>query len=57
MARTVIDLDDELLASGAKELGTRDREDTIENPRAAFCWVPVHDGAYARAWEVQCGPD
>jgi predicted nucleic acid-binding protein len=30
-----------------------DREDTIENLRAAFCWVPVHDGAYARAWEVQ----
>jgi predicted nucleic acid-binding protein len=31
----------------------RDREDTIENLRAAFCWVPVHEGAYARAWEVQ----
>jgi predicted nucleic acid-binding protein len=21
--------------------------------RAAFGWVPVHEGAYARAWEVQ----
>jgi hypothetical protein len=21
--------------------------------RAAFCWVPVHDRAFARAWEVQ----
>jgi predicted nucleic acid-binding protein len=31
----------------------QDRADTIENVRAAFCWVPVHDGAYARAWEVQ----
>ena len=31
----------------------RDREDTIENLRAAFCSVPVHDGAYARAGEVQ----
>ena len=31
----------------------RDREDTFANLRAAFGWVPVHDGAYARAWEVQ----
>ncbi len=31
----------------------QDRADTIENLRAAFCWVPVHDGAYARAWAVQ----
>jgi predicted nucleic acid-binding protein len=31
----------------------KDREDTIGDLRAAFGWVPVHDGAYARAWEVQ----
>ena len=30
-----------------------DREETFASLRAAFCWVPVHDGAYARAWEVQ----
>jgi predicted nucleic acid-binding protein len=31
----------------------RDRENTYASLRAAFGWVPVHDGAYARAWEVQ----
>jgi predicted nucleic acid-binding protein len=31
----------------------KDREETIGDLRAAFGWVPVHDGAYARAWEVQ----
>jgi predicted nucleic acid-binding protein len=31
----------------------KDREDTHPSLRAAFGWVPVHDGAYARAWEVQ----
>lgn len=31
----------------------KDREETVGNMRAAFSWVPVHDGAYARAWEVQ----
>ena len=31
----------------------KDREDTIGDLRVAFGWVPVHDGAYARAWEVQ----
>ena len=31
----------------------KDREDTFARLRAAFGWVPVHDGAYARAWEVQ----
>jgi len=31
----------------------KDREAAIENMREAFGWVPVHDGAYARAWEVQ----
>jgi predicted nucleic acid-binding protein len=31
----------------------KDREATIGDLRAAFGWVPVHDGAYARAWEVQ----
>lgn len=29
MARTVIDLDDELVASVAKELGTRTKKDTV----------------------------
>jgi Arc/MetJ family transcription regulator len=113
VAKTVIDLDDELVASVARELGTstkkdtvnaalrevlanrrrlarlmrpgaesfgwdravaagliavcpiteleffysarsaRDREDTVASLRAAFGWVPVHDGAYARSWEVQ----
>jgi predicted nucleic acid-binding protein len=31
----------------------KDREAAIEDMRAAFGWVPVHDRAYARAWEVQ----
>jgi predicted nucleic acid-binding protein len=31
----------------------KDREETVGYLRAAFSWVPVHDGAYARAWEVQ----
>jgi len=31
----------------------KDREDMIGDLRSAFSWVPVHDGAYARAWEVQ----
>jgi predicted nucleic acid-binding protein len=31
----------------------RDRKAAIEDLRCAFGWVPVHDGAYARAWEVQ----
>lgn len=31
----------------------KDREQTIEDLRGAFCWVPVHDRAHARAWEVQ----
>lgn len=31
----------------------KDREDLIGDLRSAFGWVPVHDRAYARAWEVQ----
>ncbi len=31
----------------------RDREQAIGDLREAFGWVPVHDRAYARAWEVQ----
>src|ERR1700747_2662445 len=31
----------------------KDREQAIEDMRTAFGWVPVHDCAYARAWEVQ----
>jgi hypothetical protein len=30
-----------------------DREGGIADLRALFGWVPVHDRAYARAWEVQ----
>jgi predicted nucleic acid-binding protein len=30
-----------------------DRANGIEDLRAAFNWVPVHDRAFARAWEVQ----
>ncbi len=30
-----------------------DRASSIEDMRAAFSWVPVHDRAFARAWEVQ----
>lgn len=30
-----------------------DRAGAIENMRAAFGWVPVHDRAFSRAWEVQ----
>jgi predicted nucleic acid-binding protein len=33
----------------------KDREDTIENLRAAFGWVPVHDGAYARDFATIAG--
>jgi predicted nucleic acid-binding protein len=31
----------------------KDREATLGDMREAFGWVPVHDRAYARAWEVQ----
>jgi predicted nucleic acid-binding protein len=31
----------------------KDREETVGDMREAFGWVPVHDRAYARAWEVQ----
>jgi predicted nucleic acid-binding protein len=31
----------------------KDREQAIGELREAFGWVPVHDRAYARAWEVQ----
>jgi hypothetical protein len=31
----------------------KDREETVGALREAFGWVPVHDRAYARAWEVQ----
>ena len=31
----------------------KDREETIRDLREAFGWVPLHDRAYARAWEVQ----
>jgi predicted nucleic acid-binding protein len=31
----------------------KDRAAAVEDLRSAFNWVPVHDRAYARAWEVQ----
>lgn len=31
----------------------KDRDNLIEDMRAAFGRVPVHDRAYARAWQVQ----
>jgi len=31
----------------------KDRESLITDLRSAFGWVPVHDRAFARAWEVQ----
>jgi hypothetical protein len=31
----------------------KDREQAIDDLRESFGWVPVHDRAYARAWEVQ----
>jgi predicted nucleic acid-binding protein len=30
-----------------------DRARLIEDMRSMFCWVPVHDRGFARAWEVQ----
>jgi predicted nucleic acid-binding protein len=30
-----------------------DRERGIQDLRAVFGWVPVHDRAYARAWDIQ----
>lgn len=31
----------------------RDREQGIQELKSVFGWVPVHDRAFARAWEVQ----
>jgi predicted nucleic acid-binding protein len=31
----------------------KDRERLIADLRSAFGWVPVHDRAFDRAWEVQ----
>jgi Arc/MetJ family transcription regulator len=51
MARTVIDLDDELLASVARELGTSTKKDTVnaalrevmENRRRALAMTRLRD--------------
>jgi predicted nucleic acid-binding protein len=32
-----------------------DRERGIQDLRSVFGWVPVHDGAFVRAWDVQGG--
>lgn len=53
MARTVIDLDDELVASVAKELGTRTKKDTVNaalrevltNRRRALALTRLRDAA------------
>jgi Arc/MetJ family transcription regulator len=53
MARTVIDLDDELLASVAKELGTSTKKDTVNaalrevmaNRRRALALTRLRDAA------------
>ena len=33
----------------------QDREQGIQDVRAVFGWVPVHDRAFTRAWDVQGG--
>jgi predicted nucleic acid-binding protein len=33
----------------------QDRERGIQDMKSVFGWVPVHDRAFARAWEVQGG--
>ena len=33
----------------------QDREHGIQDMKSVFGWVPVHDRAFARAWEVQDG--
>lgn len=53
MSRTVIDLDDELLASVAKELGTSTKKDTVnaalrevlENRRRALALTRLRDAS------------
>ena len=60
MARTVIDLDDELLASVAKELGTSTKKDTVNaalrevltNRRRALALTRLRDAAADGAFDL-----
>lgn len=60
MARTVIDLDDELLASAARELGTSTKKDTVnaalrevlETRRRALALTRLRDSASDGAFDL-----
>jgi Arc/MetJ family transcription regulator len=60
MARTVIDLDDELLASVARELGTSTKKDTVnaalrevmESRRRALALTRLRDAATEGAFDL-----
>lgn len=60
MARTVIDLDDELVASVAKELGTSTKKDTVNaalreviaNRRRAMALTRLRDAASDDAFDM-----
>ena len=60
MARTVIDLDDELLASVARELGTSTKKDTVnaalrqvlETRRRALALTRLRDAATDGAFDL-----
>jgi Arc/MetJ family transcription regulator len=60
MARTVIDLDDELLTSVARELGTRTKKDTVNaalrevlaNRRRAVALTRLRDAASDGAFDL-----
>lgn len=60
MARTVIDLDDDLVASVARELGTTTKKDTVnaalrevlENRRRALALTRLRDAATDGAFDL-----
>ena len=60
MSRTVIDLDDELVASVAKELGTSTKKDTVnaalrevlENRRRALALTRLRDATTGGAFDM-----
>jgi Arc/MetJ family transcription regulator len=60
MARTVVDLDDELVASVAKELGTTTKKDTVNaalrevlaNRRRAMALTRLRDAAADGAFDL-----
>jgi Arc/MetJ family transcription regulator len=60
MARTVVDLDDELVASVAKELGTRTKKDTVNaalrevlaNRRRAMALTRLRDATSDGAFDL-----